>query len=225
MRDSDRIVPWWVSASLTALAQIADLVTQRSDRVVPGLRLLRVPWPAGRPTPTAVRRCRPRPSTPASAVRSRVTSMRSDIIVLRLLASTPAAARSFSSRVTSACNPRAFLPVRRSAFASSPAALSFFPRSVELPLQRARARTRRHLGPAQLFHARFGCVCSRPFALGQRSPIGRFARLCLRKNGPWTVRPFDQRRSYPNSLLATRHALNVAHSELNRAGFTGDGFL
>lgn len=33
------------------------------------------------------------------------------------------------------------------------------------------------------------------------------------KTGPWTSRPFDQPMVRPNSLLATRHALNVAHSE------------
>ena len=58
------------------------------------------------------------------ASRSRATSMRSDMIVLRLLDSTPAWERSFSSRVTSACKEGAFFAVRRTSFVSSSAAFS-----------------------------------------------------------------------------------------------------
>ena len=58
------------------------------------------------------------------ASRNRKTSMRSDMIVPRLLESTPACERSFSSRATSAWKNSAFFAARRTPFTSSTAALS-----------------------------------------------------------------------------------------------------
>ena len=65
-------------------------------------------------------------SDAGTAARSRATSLRRDMIVLRLLDSTPASERSFSRRVTSACKARAFFAVRRTSLISSAAAFSLF---------------------------------------------------------------------------------------------------
>ena len=58
------------------------------------------------------------------AARSRRLSLLTDEILLRLLDSTPASDRSFSSRATSACRESASFAVRRTSFVSSAASLS-----------------------------------------------------------------------------------------------------
>ena len=67
--------------------------------------------------------------------------MRRDMIVLRLLVSTPACERSFSSRVTSPCKARAFCAVRRTSFVSASAAFSL-PRHLSSCVFREPARHR-----------------------------------------------------------------------------------
>ena len=77
--------------------------------------------PASCPSRLSVRACEA-----FTALRSRATSMRSDMIVLRLLDSTPACKRSVSSRATSAWKKSASFAARRTSFVSSEAAFSLF---------------------------------------------------------------------------------------------------
>ena len=87
--------------ALQRLAQPGVLPRQRPGRVLPRCRrrrsLERPRAASGRGTVAFFRAC-----DACKASRNRKTSMRSDMIVLRLLDSTPACKRSFSSRATSA---------------------------------------------------------------------------------------------------------------------------
>ncbi len=158
-------------------------------------------------------------STRSSVARSRRFSLSVLVIGLRPAGSMPASDSSLSSRVTPACNARAFFAVRRTSSVSSRAAfnLARFESAChfrEPALARASASARRNSSQrASAVSARALPLRAGMFLLLQGPPVARLARRGRRRGRRNTVVPLDQRKVCPEILVAARHPRKPVHAE------------